>query len=374
MFIIMKSLSSLIATAAFVVTNNKTANAGALPHLSEDSLDSRDAEAELSVHQKTDLNTFVPDEANNSIGTTYDSIISMIKPNILDEVLPNSASMLGCVRAKDSEELYRLIVAADPGGEVRLCPGIVEFNEEIVLTDSITIACAGPKYSCMFDGNGVTRHLVSESSSAYAFSGIAFINGFSGLSGIGGSVQFGDIGTNAPTSLFDRCLFDGNRAISSSSFAGGGAILVVGGATVVNNCVFLGNAAISTAESNMSSYAYGGAIEIVNGDLSVLDCTFTENRALQDDLSPQAQGGGGAIFFVSYGPNINILVAGSVLELNEASNEGGAALIRESFGGKVKVGWINNNELLFGNTAGERCSDIFDASDTCVSVGDNFSV
>eukprot|EP00578_Thalassiosira_sp_NH16_P026910 CAMPEP_0181100890 /NCGR_PEP_ID=MMETSP1071-20121207/13447_1 /TAXON_ID=35127 /ORGANISM="Thalassiosira sp., Strain NH16" /LENGTH=370 /DNA_ID=CAMNT_0023183675 /DNA_START=233 /DNA_END=1345 /DNA_ORIENTATION=- len=370
MFITKNSIASLIATAGFAITNINTANAAALRQVAEDLSDSRDAGKEVSISSNNDINRSVPDESTS--GTTYEGIISMIKPE--GEVFPNSVSILGCVRAKDNAELESLIVAAGEGGEVRLCPGIVEFNEEIVLTDSITIACAGPKYSCMFDGNGVTRHLVSESSSAYAFSGIAFINGFSGLSGIGGSVQFGDIGTNAPTSLFDRCLFDGNRAISSSSFAGGGAILVVGGATVVNNCVFLGNAAISTAESNMSSYAYGGAIEIVNGDLSVLDCTFTENRALQDDLSPQAQGGGGAIFFVSYGPNINILVAGSVLELNEASNEGGAALIRESFGGKVKVGWINNNELLFGNTAGERCSDIFDASDTCVSVGDNFSV
>ena len=47
---------------------------------------------------------------------------------------------------------------------------------------------AGLKYSCIFDDKGVTWHLVSKSSSAYAFGGIAFINGFSGL---GGSVSFG---------------------------------------------------------------------------------------------------------------------------------------------------------------------------------------
>ena len=86
-------------------------------------------------------------------------------------------------------------------------------------------------------------------------------------------------------------------------------------------------------------------------------------------------GGGGAINFAFYGPNINILVADSVFELSEASNDGGAALINESSEGQVKVGWINNNEFIFGNTAYEECDDIFDGtSDTCASVGDNFSV
>ena len=117
---------------------------------------------------------------------------------------------------------------------------------------------------------------------------------------------------------------------------------------------------------------------MLNGDLSVFDCTFTENRALQDNPSAVddsgVTGGGGAIYIQADYTNIDLLVAGSVFELNEASNDGGAALIKESSGGKAKVGWINNNELLFGNIAGERCGDIFDASDTCVSVGDNFSV
>ena len=98
-----------------------------------------------------------------------------------------------------------------------------------------------------------------------------------------------------------------------------------------------------------------------------MDCTFTKNKALQ--------GEGGAINFASYDKNINILVSGSVFESNEASIAGGAARISNATGEKVNVGWINNNELIFGNTAGERCGDIFyELPDTCVSVGDNFSV
>ena len=43
---------------------------------------------------------------------------------------------------------------------------------------------------------------------------------------------------------------------------------------------------------------------------------------------------------------IELLVAGSVFELNEASDNGGAALISDVDVGKVKVGWINNTELM----------------------------
>ena len=162
-------------------------------------------------------------------------------------------------------------------------------------------------------------------------------------------------------------------SLKSSCFyfcQGGGAINASGGTTVVNNCVFLENTATSE-----SGGVYGGAINVYNGNLSVLDCTFTKNEALQDDPSAfDGSGGGGAIY--AFG-NSNLLVAGSVFELNEASNEGGAALISNSNGGKVKVGWINNNELLFGNTADadEGCGGIFDfTSKTCDRVGDNFSV
>ena len=281
MFITKNSIASLIAAAGFAVTNINTVNAAALRHVPEDRSDSRDAGKEVSISSNNDINRSVPDESTN--GTTYEGIISMIKPATLGEVFPNSFSILGCVRAKDNVELQSLIDAADTGGEVRLCPGIVEFNDVIYLTASITITCAGPKYSCIFDGKGVTWHLVSESSSAYAFSGIAFVNGLSYGSGdgYGGSVYF-----YGPTSLFDRCLFYNNGVFSSSSFAvsiiriavhvfffihiqlrlsiksscfyfcqAGGAIYAFGGTTVVNNCVFLGNTATSESDQDV---AYGG--------------------------------------------------------------------------------------------------------------------
>ena len=290
MFITKNSIASLIAAAGFAVTNINTVNAAALRHVPEDRSDSRDAGKEVSISSNNDINRSVPDESTN--GTTYEGIISMIKPATLGEVFPNSFSILGCVRAKDNVELQSLIDAADTGGEVRLCPGIVEFNDVIYLTASITITCAGPKYSCIFDGKGVTWHLVSESSSAYAFSGIAFVNGLSYGSGdgYGGSVYF--YGPTS-TSLFDRCLFYNNGVFSSGAaaviapavssiriavhacftfavhiqltlslnsscvyfFQGGGAFAAFGGTTVVNNCVFLGNTATSESDQDV---AYGG--------------------------------------------------------------------------------------------------------------------
>ena len=69
--------------------------------------------------------------------------------------------------------------------------------------------------------------------------------------------------------------------------------------------------------------------------------------------------------------------------MNEVSNDGGAALIKEFNGGQVKVGWINNNELIFGNADNDGCDGVVVevetaagtvTSSTCANVGDNFSV
>ena len=71
----------------------------------ENSAESRNVEAEVSISSKNDIDRSVADE---SIGPTYDGIISMIQPDVLDEVLPNSVSIPGCLCAKDNEELERL--------------------------------------------------------------------------------------------------------------------------------------------------------------------------------------------------------------------------------------------------------------------------
>ena len=178
MFIMKQPLSLVVVAAGLFIMNANPTNASALRHLSKDSLDSRDAEAEVRLHSKTDLDSFAPDEAKNSIGTTYDSIISMITPDFLGAVTPNSVTIFGCARADDNDELESLLDAAEPSGEVRLCPGKVEFNNEIDLTKSINITCSGPKFSCIFDGNGLTRHFISKSESDLASSGIAFIGTF----------------------------------------------------------------------------------------------------------------------------------------------------------------------------------------------------
>ena len=63
---------------------------------------------------------------------------------------------------------------------------------------------------------------------------------------------------------------------------------------------------------------FGGAIASRYGKLTVVDSIFKKNKAI---ATASGFGGGGAIYAFSS----DVLVLSSVFELNEASNEGGAA-------------------------------------------------
>ena len=129
---------------------------------------------------------------------------------------------------------------------------------------------------------------------------------------------------------------------------------------MVNNCLFLDNVAVTT---NAGSGAFGGAIDSF-GKLTVVDSIFKNNRAIQADTT-SGSGGGGAISAFSS----DVLVLSSVFELNEASNDGGAA----QFVNPDSVDWYNNKELLLGNDALD-CDGANVAGEDCFSVGDNFSI
>ena len=139
--------------------------------------------------------------------------------------------MNGCVKANNDTELFSLIsdsqgVGGD--GQVRLCPGIVDFENfiPIPLTKSITIICAGvgTKDMCILDGHGVTNHFYNDSGGfgglTFAFIGLIFINGSGGFSTStalrygGGSLYL--VGS---TNIIQGSLFYNNRATSSSSSA-----------------------------------------------------------------------------------------------------------------------------------------------------------
>ena len=133
---------------------------------------------------------------------------------------------------------------------------------------------------------------------------------------------------------------------------------------MVNNCLFLDNAAVFTGAG---ASAFGGAISVSGGKLTVVDSIFKKNKAI---ATASGFGGGGAIYAFSSGTDV--LVLSSVFELNEASNVGGAALFEDV----SSVAWYNNKELLFGNDAGIDCGGVAVGitSPTCSSVEDNFSV
>ena len=161
-----------------------------------------------------------------SISIIEDELSPLIEDTYLDDVLsftqslsPTHDSMEGCVKAKDDLELSVYISNAQNigDGQVRLCPGTIHFRNEIVLTTSITLSCAGPKGSCILDGKEATRHFVSVTDGVtFTFLGLVLINGFadngSSLAPSGGSVLF-----VFSTSIFSDCFFYNNRAISSTA-------------------------------------------------------------------------------------------------------------------------------------------------------------
>ena len=149
---------------------------------------------------------------------------------------------------------------------------------------------------------------------------------------------------------------------------------------MVNNCLFLDNAAVTTG-AGVDAAGAGGAIGSSVGKLTVVDSIFKKNKAI---ATASGFGGGGAI---SAAFNDVLLVLSSVFELNEASNVGGAALLE----GISSVALYNNKELLFGNDAldcdgakvfgGEPCVGVEVECDgakvfggDCFGVEDNFSL
>ena len=136
---------------------------------------------------------------------------------------------------------------------------------------------------------------------------------------------------------------------------------------MVNNCLFLDNAAVFTGAG---ASAFGGAISVSGGKLTVVDSIFKKNKAI---ATASGFGGGGAIYAFSSGTDV--LVPSSVLELNEASNVGGAAVFElHLFVSGTSVAWYNNKELLFGNDGGVGCDGANVVEEDCFSVGDNFSL
>ena len=171
--------------------------------------------------------SFLESVANNTTSIIKDELLSRIKADYHDDVLsftqssssPTHDNMHGsCVHANDDTELA-MYINSSPDGQVRLCPGIVNFSDEIVLTTSITLSCAGPKGSCILDGKEATRHFFSETAGlTLSFIGLVLINGFVDDSSTPGPAG-GSLLLNGPTIIIDDCFFYNNRATSSSGSA-----------------------------------------------------------------------------------------------------------------------------------------------------------
>jgi len=189
-----KPLSTVLAVAGLVCMHANPTNAAALRHMIEESS--------------------TGDDTTNDV---LDNVISLMESSSSMSFSPKD-----CDHVTTSDEL-RTLISSNAGGEVRLCPGKVDFSSEIMLSCcplNRIISCAGPDGSCILDGNGITRHFFSNNGpgASYTFSGLSFVNGFandiSPNGQNGGSIRF----SQGPTSIFNRCLFYNNRANSSSDF------------------------------------------------------------------------------------------------------------------------------------------------------------
>ena len=254
---IKKSILQIIVAGVVTIVNAANADADAAPTtrgLRAESLESRDVPpvANVSAYVTIDMieafkESLLPSNSNlnnngdgddsmraesleklesmvnNTTSIIKDELLSRIKADYHDDVLsftqsssPTHDSIHGsCVHANDDTELG-MYINSSPDGQVRLCPGIVNFSDEIVLTTSITLSCAGPKGSCILDGKEATRHFVSVTGGVtFTFIGLVLINGLadddSSLAPYGGSVLFA-----FSTYIFNDCFFHNNRATSSS--------------------------------------------------------------------------------------------------------------------------------------------------------------
>ena len=207
----MTLFSTILTVVAVVATIVKPTNADASP--------TRGMRAE----------SFLESMVNNTTSIIKDELLSRIKADYHDDVLSFTQSSLpthdsihgSCVQAKDNAELSVYISNAQNigDGQVRLCPGIVDFDDEIVLTTSITLSCAGPTGTCILDGHGETRHFFSGTGGlTLTFISLVLINGLAGndsnFGGLGGSVY-----SDGSTIIIEGSLFSNNRVTSSSSSA-----------------------------------------------------------------------------------------------------------------------------------------------------------
>ena len=218
-YIIMFIKKTILTVVAFVITNANPNAAAAARGIRAESSDSRD------------------DSSASIINSNGNEIYSMVEHDFMADVVqftlspsPTHDSMMhgSCVYAKDESDLMYFINSSKDG-QVLLCPGKVTFRNEIVLTKSITIECAGPKASCIFDGKENNRHIFSETDRlTFVLVGLSFLNGFAddaSMSGpqinrangaAGGSLN---LAGERSTVIIDSCLFYNNLVRSSNFFA-----------------------------------------------------------------------------------------------------------------------------------------------------------
>lgn len=162
---------------------------------------------------------------------------------------------------------------------------------------------------------------------------------------LGGAVLYG----NSADFIFENCMFINNRVLNNNGR--GGAVTILGGTLVINDCEFENNRINYTASPNpgTSNQQFGGAL-ILNA-VSLVE--ITNSTFYNNSLNVYAKGRGGAIYFSSC-PVVTVknnTFYGNVINSGLPRTSGGSAIYVH---GQSQPG----NFKLIGNTiAGNSLPD-----------------
>jgi hypothetical protein len=149
-----------------------------------------------------------------------------------------------------------------------------------------------------------------------------------GSLGYAGAI-YADVGS---TLRVYRSTFVGNQTTfgccGGIAAAEGGAIVILGDGSWIEDTVFLDN------------WAHNAGAVYALGDTTFVNCTFSGNTAMDPELVPGGVGGALAVVFA------DVTLSGCVFTGNFASSDGGGVFIGQ--GGHVLV----TNSILWGNTSG----------------------
>jgi predicted outer membrane repeat protein len=194
------------------------------------------------------------------------------------------------------------------------------------------------------DGGGfyTTQGIAGASASPQVLSCV-FRNNQSGTNA--GAMFLGSFQLGTYAAQISQCQFLDNQALRR-----GGAIYLIGDASVFDQCSFTGNAVTVISEMGLTMPGSGGAVTMTQSDAHFNACMFIQNSATGNPTGAFEGGGGGAVYMSSNEPQSTSLGVSQPMftrcgfynniATGNTAAWGGAA-VHLSDGGKLQVQYIN---------------------------------